>query len=197
MTTMSPGLRVRLELYGITEFSEHESLNGRELDGPGERALRLRFSLAWPVGGSGQPGEGAFGPNAWSFGRRSPSPDRIASAVSRAGCRPGRGESRPLIGAVMEKGETDRTRSPAARDRRRDPERGGGAMPAAAVSLRTTRTCRFLKALDQLAGRRSWVRPTEARELRDPGVFEDASPPSALLRRRERVAGRGRWLPRL
>ena len=64
-------------------------------------------------------------PNAWA-GRRSPSPDRIADDLIEIGQDAGQGavKDRPLIGGANFPRKGNRpNKAPAARDRRRDPER--------------------------------------------------------------------------
>ena len=122
-------LRVRPEtLCRITEFSEHES-NGRELD-EGERVAVEVLPVLGQSAAAVEPGDGAFdhptpglddealhpigslddlgleiGQDAGQGAAERPAPDRR--------CRR----------TISRERETDRTRSPAARDRRRDPER--------------------------------------------------------------------------
>ena len=122
-------LRVRPEtLCRITEFSEHES-NGRELD-EGERVAVEVLPVLGQSAAAVEPGDGAFDHPTPGLDDEALHPiGSLDDLGLEIGQDAGQGavKDRPLIGAVgeqfPEKGKTDRTRSPAARDRRRDPER--------------------------------------------------------------------------
>ena len=88
--------------------------------------------------------------------------DRLTISVSRSGRMPARAGERPAPDrrcrrTISRERETDRTRSPAARDRRRDPELGGGDDAGSSKPCVSTRTCRFLPLIS-LPASKPWRR---------------------------------------
>ena len=157
------GIRVRPEtLCRITEFSEHES-NGRELD-EGERVAVEVLPVLGQSAAAVEPGDGAFDHPTPGLDDEALHPigslDDLGLEIGQdagQGAVKDRQPDRRCRRTISRERETDRTRSPAARDRRRDPERRRRVtMPCSSKPCVSTRTCRFLPLIS-LPASKPWL----------------------------------------